>query len=140
MLKANRHCAAVSAKTVVHKLIEESAMTNMHNAMDSGIRLSNLDTNQPDMGTPMKELTGMKSRIVPNSASLRLKVVLIVGMRDAHVEKQMPDKKKNTLKKKRCLFFNSIYTRTIRTQISDVMPKYLPYATELLPRMRIQLA
>lgn len=108
MLNANKHCAAASANTVVQNEMQESAVTSMHSAMNKGTLLSKRDTNQPDMGTPINELTGINSKMVPNAASLRPKVALMVGIREAQVEKQTPDKKKNTLKKKRCLVFNSM--------------------------------
>jgi hypothetical protein len=51
---------------------------------------------------------GMNKRIVPSSASLYPKNVFIVGILDAHEEKQNPETKKNTLRKKRCLSFRSM--------------------------------
>ena len=66
--------------------------------MNNGIRLLNLETSQPDMGNPIKELIGMASSRLPNSASLKSKFVLIEGIRDAQEAKQNPSKKKKTLK------------------------------------------
>ena len=60
----------------------------------NGTLLSNLETNHPEIGKPINELIGIVKRIVPSSASLRLKKALMVGMREAHVAKQIPDKKK----------------------------------------------
>ncbi|MDT0651812.1 hypothetical protein, partial [Autumnicola edwardsiae] len=59
-----------------------------------GGRLLKRDTSQPEIGNPMRELTGMVSNRLPSSASLRLKEDLIVGIREAQVEKQTPAKKK----------------------------------------------
>ncbi len=67
---------------------------NKIKATNNGCRLSNLDTNQPEIGNPIKELIGIAKSIVPNWASLRLKNVLIVGILEAQVAKQSPDKKK----------------------------------------------
>jgi hypothetical protein len=50
----------------------------------------------------------MNRRIVPNSASLYPNVVLMVGIRDAQLEKQNPERKKRILRKNRCLCFRSI--------------------------------
>lgn len=76
--------------------------------MPIGIRLSNRVMSQPDMGRPSKELMGMVNKIEPISASLKPKLVFIVGILDAQLEKQKPERKKNRLKKKRCLFLMSI--------------------------------
>jgi hypothetical protein len=46
------------------------------------------------MGSPIKELIGIAKRMVPSSASFKLKKSFMVGIRDAHDAKQMPDKKK----------------------------------------------
>ena len=59
-----------------------------------GWRVSNLETSQPDKGKPIMELIGMNNSTVPNSASLKLKFAFMVGMREVHVEKHTPDKKK----------------------------------------------
>jgi hypothetical protein len=46
--------------------------------------------------------------MVPNSASLYPKNVLIVGIREAHEEKQKPERKKKILRKRRCLSLSSM--------------------------------
>ena len=60
----------------------------------SGCLLLYLETNQPEIGNPNKELMGIANNIVPSSASFKSKNVLIVGIREAHDAKQSPDKKK----------------------------------------------
>jgi hypothetical protein len=60
----------------------------------------------------------MNKSTVPNSASFKSKFALMVGILEAQEEKQKPDRKKNTLRKKRCLFLGSIVT-PCRAQISD---------------------
>ena len=72
-------------------------------AMESGIRLSNRDTSQPEIGRPTNELIGIASRRVPNCASLKSKNVFMVGILEAQVEKLKPDIKKKMLRKNRCL-------------------------------------
>lgn len=81
-------------KGVVAKPIHVSAIENPIKDTINGTRLSNLETNHPEMGNPIKELIGIVKRIVPNSASLKLKKVLMVGIRDAQEAKQIPDRKK----------------------------------------------
>lgn len=73
-----------------------------------GIRLSYRETSQPDTGTPSNELSGMKRRIVPNSASLKPKFPLIVGIREVQDAKQNPESRKNRLRKALDLFLTSI--------------------------------
>jgi hypothetical protein len=51
---------------------------------------------------------GIVRRIVPNSASFRSKAALIVGIREAQLEKLTPERKKNTLRATLCLLFKSI--------------------------------
>lgn len=108
ILKENKQIDATSVTVVVAKPINERDTASKMNAAVNGTRLSYRDTSQPDIGKPINELIGMKRRMVPNSASLYPKVVLIVGIREAQVEKQTPERKKNTLRKNRCLFFDSI--------------------------------
>ena len=105
MLNAKRQIAAIRAKVVVANPIKVSEIASEIKPNVIGMRLSNLATNQPEIGNPTNELMGMQSKSVPNSASLNPNVVLMVGIREAHVEKQMPERKKKTLKKNRCLFF-----------------------------------
>jgi len=61
---------------------------------NKGCLLLNFETNHPEIGRPIKELIGMAKRIVPSSASFKLKNVLMVGIREAQVAKLRPDKKK----------------------------------------------
>lgn len=78
-----------------------SEIQNNIKEMNKGIRLLNLETSQPEMGSPMSELIGMASSKLPNSASLKSKFVLIEGIREAQEAKQKPSKKKKTLKETR---------------------------------------
>lgn len=73
-----------------------------------GIRVSNLETSQPERGKPINEVTGIASKRVPNSASFKSKYVLMVGIRDAQVAKLKPEIKKKILKKTRCLPFETM--------------------------------
>ena len=97
------------------KPIMLNATVNIIKPAANGTRLSYLDTSQLETGSPAKELIGMHSNTAPNIASLKPKAVLIVGMREAHVEKQMPDKKKKTLKKIRCRVRSSIVLQYLFT-------------------------
>jgi len=108
ILNENKQIAAISMTVEVEKPINVKAKANEENAVIIGPRLLNLDTNQPEMGKPIKELMGINNKSVPNSASLNWKLILMVGMREAHVEKQTPERKKNTLKKIRCFILVSI--------------------------------
>ena len=87
------------------KIMETQSMTN---PTVIGCRVSNLETSQPDKGRPIMELMGINNNTVPNSASLKLKLALMVGMRDVQVEKQTPERKKYRLRKARFLFLSSI--------------------------------
>ena len=107
-LKASKQMEVTSINVEVAKPIRERDTQSSTNATVMGTRLSNLATSQPEIGNPISELMGMARSIVPNSASLNPKVVLMVGIRDAQLEKQIPERKKNTLKKIRCLLFNSM--------------------------------
>lgn len=73
------------------------------NATTNGTLLSNFETSHPEMGNPIIDVMGIAKRMVPNSASFKLKKVFIVGILEAHVEKQIPERKKYTLKAIRCL-------------------------------------
>jgi hypothetical protein len=79
-----------------------------------GILLSYLETSHPDSGRPINELMGMQSKMVPSSASLNANDSLMVGIREAHVEKHTPERKKNMLRKIRCLFFASMLLHRVR--------------------------
>jgi hypothetical protein len=61
---------------------------------NNGCRLSNLETNHPEIGNPIKELIGIAKSIVPSCASFKSKNILMVGILEAQVAKQRPDKKK----------------------------------------------
>lgn len=74
----------------------------------NGFRLLNFETIQPEIGNPIKEAMGITNNKFPKSASLKLKIVLMVGIRDAQEEKQNPDKKKHVLKAIRCLTLSCI--------------------------------
>src|SRR5688500_5738460 len=88
--------------------IQKMAKAKRKNPPVSGTRLSYRETSQPENGKPISELMGINNRMVPNSASLYPKFVLIVGILEAQEAKQNPDKKKNKLRKNRCLFLSSM--------------------------------
>ena len=75
---------------------------NKTKEMNKGTLLLNFATSQPDIGNPIRELMGMTSNKLPNSASLKSKFALMEGIRDAQEAKQNPVKKKNMLKEIRC--------------------------------------
>lgn len=107
-LKDNSEMEAISKAVLGENPIARMAQAKSRNPPVRGIRLSNLETSHPESGSPMRELTGMNKRIVPNSASLYPNVVLMVGIREAQDAKQKPDKKKNKLRKNLCLFLTSM--------------------------------
>ena len=78
-------------------------MAKTRKETNKGLRLLNLETSQPEIGSPIIELIGMASSKLPNSASLKSKFVLIDGIREAHEAKQNPIKKKKILKDILCL-------------------------------------
>ncbi|GAA4299851.1 hypothetical protein GCM10023163_21600 [Aestuariibaculum suncheonense] len=92
--KAKPEIAHTKANVDVAKPMDAKLIEKKKNAKINGIRLSNFDTNQPEIGKPINELTGMAIKIVPNCASFKSKNALMVGIRDAQVAKQIPDKKK----------------------------------------------
>tara|TARA_R110002051_G_scaffold13340_2_gene44693 strand:- start:1252 stop:1557 length:306 start_codon:yes stop_codon:yes gene_type:complete len=94
MLKENRHMAATNINGVCAHPMAVSPKLKKKKDTTNGIRLSNLETNHPDIGKPIKELMGMANKRLPNSASLKLKFVFMVGIRDAQVAKQKPERKK----------------------------------------------
>ena len=108
MVKEKTQSDAISTKSVVAKPIDINENASATNANDIGTRLSKRATSHPETGSPISELMGIKSNMVPSSASLYPKKVLMVGMRDAQDEKHTPDMKKKTLKNNRCRFFNSM--------------------------------
>ena len=101
ILKANTQIEAISVKSVVANPIDKSDNARMMNATDIGFLLSKRATNHPDTGRPMRELMGINNNMVPSCASLYPKNVLIVGILEAQVEKQIPERKKKMLKKMR---------------------------------------
>lgn len=86
--------ARTNIKGVVAYPIKTSEKEKNTNDTTSGTLLSNFETNQPEMGNPIIEVIGMTKSMVPSSASLKLKNVFIVGIREAQVEKQIPERKK----------------------------------------------
>lgn len=86
--------AITKAKTLVAYPMSSNETENKIKETRRGTLLSNRETNHPEIGRPISELIGIANKILPNSASLKSKQVLIVGMRDAQVEKQNPEKKK----------------------------------------------
>src|SRR4051812_20962917 len=104
VLNENVQIDKINRKVFCDKPIPASAKPTNMKPIVKGTRLSNFETSQPENGNPISELMGMNSSIVPSSASLNPKEVLIVGIRDAHDAKQNPDRKKNILNEKRCLF------------------------------------
>jgi hypothetical protein len=103
--KENRQIPVINITILIAKPMIVSAPVSAKKAYTKGTLLSYFDTNHPDMGSPAKELMGINSSTVPNSASLKSKYVFMLGILDAHVEKQTPDIKKKRLKKNLCLFF-----------------------------------
>ena len=101
MVNANRQIAITNVKMELEKPISASATALVAKAKVSGIRLSYLATSQPENGNPTREVSGIASKIVPNSASFKSKNSFIVGMRDAQVAKLKPEMKKKILKKNR---------------------------------------
>ena len=118
MLKANRQMANTSVTVELASPIRVRQTEKATKATDKGTLLSYLVISQPEKGRPMRELMGMASSIVPSSASLKPKVVLIVGIRAAQLEKQTPVRKKNALRDTRCLLLESMSTIYVRVQIS----------------------
>jgi len=106
MLKEKRQIDSTSMTVFVEKPINESDMPSNMNATVIGLRLSYFEMSHPDKGSPRRELIGIHNNIVPSSASLYPKSVFMVGILDAHVEKQTPERKKNTLRKNRSLSFD----------------------------------
>ena len=93
-LKEYKLSATTSKNGVSAKPINVNASVKNSIATIKGLRLSNFETSQPEIGNPISELMGIDSNTVPNCASLKLKKSLIVGIREAQVAKHNPDKKK----------------------------------------------
>jgi hypothetical protein len=110
-LNEKRQMEETSVNVLFEIPIQKRAIEARTKENSKGIRLSYRDTRKPETGSPIIELMGMLNKIVPNSASLYPKAVFIVGILDAQVEKQKPERKKNALKKNLCLSFNSINTK-----------------------------
>jgi hypothetical protein len=108
ILKAKKQTATTKKNVDVANPIKHKATASDTNPVMIGPRVLNLATSQLEIGSPIMELMGMNNKMVPNSASLKLKLVLIVGILDAHVEKQNPDRKKNTLRNIRYFDFEII--------------------------------
>ena len=104
MLKEKRQIPATSIYNPWAIPIMTKPVMNVRKEAISGFRLSKRDTSHPEMGSPIRELTGMASNKFPSSASLRSKVVFIVGILDAQVENAKPDMKKKILRPRRCFF------------------------------------
>ena len=62
-LKENMQMADTSKNTLVAKPIRQSEIESRTKAKPSGTRLSKRDTSHPDMGKPINELMGKKSKI-----------------------------------------------------------------------------
>jgi hypothetical protein len=92
------------------KPIKVRASEKNKKATNKGTRLLNLETSQPEMGRPMRELMGMVSSRLPNSASFRPKLVLMVGILEAQDEKPKPERKKYILRAMRCFSFSFMMT------------------------------
>ena len=90
----NTQSDAMSKTLLLAKPTDVSAPARKMKPTTRGLRLSYRDTSHPETGKPINELIGMKSNTVPSCASLKSKNVLMVGIRDAHEEKQNPDRKK----------------------------------------------
>jgi hypothetical protein len=69
-LRDSRHIEATRRMVLGANPLQTIANESMKNPVASGRRLSYRDTSQPENGSPISELTGMKRRIVPSSASL----------------------------------------------------------------------
>lgn len=108
MQNENKETDNTNKKGVVAKPINANAIEKNTKDTIKGTRLSNFETNQPEIGSPISELIGIAKRIVPSCASLKLKFSFMVGIRDAHEAKQIPDRKKYILSAMRCFCFNSI--------------------------------
>jgi len=99
VVKEKSSTAVTRVTTLWENPISANAKVFSAKPMIRGTLLLYLDTNQPDIGNPSKEPIGMASKMEPSSASLKSNAILIVGMRDAQVEKLKPERKKNKLRK-----------------------------------------
>jgi hypothetical protein len=108
MKKANSEIEKIKNKMLSEMPIINKKTAWAKKANSIGNLLSNRETSHPEIGSPINELIGIVKSNDPNSASLMFKTAFRVGIRDVHVEKQRPDKKKNALKATRCLVLVSM--------------------------------
>ena len=120
--KAKIETAATNAKIFSAKPIHARASASKIKETNSGKRLSNLDTSQPEMGRPIRDPMGMARSRFPNSASFRWKLSLILGILEAQDEKKKPEIKKYVLKEMRCFDLVSICSFE-KLQISVQIPE-----------------
>lgn len=93
-LKEYKLSATTNKNGVSANPINARASVKNSIATIKGLRLSNLETSQPEIGNPISELMGIDNNTVPNCASLKLKKSLMVGIREAQVANPKPDIKK----------------------------------------------
>jgi len=105
VLKENKNKAITRLMVDCAKPIKERLTAFRKKARVNGIRVSNRETSHPEIGKPIMELMGMVRRTEPNSASFKSRAALMVGMREAQLAKLNPERKKNMLRKMRCLTF-----------------------------------
>ena len=91
--KEKKQIENTSIGVLTLKPISITEIPNMQKAAANGTLLSYFDTSQPESGNPIIELIGMKSKMVPNSASVKPNVALIVGIREAQLAKANPERK-----------------------------------------------
>jgi len=94
MLKENKKTAKVSWVIVVARAIANRPKQKNTKPTNNGYRLSYLATSHPENGKLINELMGKTKSKLPNSASLKENVSLMVGIREAQLEKHTPDRKK----------------------------------------------
>lgn len=92
--KAKREMDITSVSILSVKPIPSKPNASKTKEASKGNRLSNLETSQPEIGSPIIELIGIVMSKFPNSASFRSKNVFRLGMREAQVEKKKPEIKK----------------------------------------------
>src|SRR5690606_5311747 len=110
--KAKKQIAPTSATLLVAKPIHANAIHIEAKPATSGYLLSKREINQPETGRPSRELTGIKSSIVPSWASLNSNVLLMVGILEAQLAKQNPERKKNEASEIRCRCLRSIIRKS----------------------------
>jgi hypothetical protein len=102
MLNAKTQTAGTRKYVDEANPISAKAIAREVNPAKMGLRVLKRETSQLEIGRPAIELMGMNKSMVPNSASLKSKLVLMVGLLDAQVEKQNPERKKKALKYALC--------------------------------------